>query len=338
VLRLRIPDYSDECQFLELQRGGTTGFAIDANGYIRSNAGGNFEGTVIANAFNTEGCVYAIGSQETQGDFQSSSTASGTKVLSGISTAGATWDRIGVYGEATEADFCGYGVVGRGGYDGVLGQVISTGGYEYNGVEGEAFGGTGTNIGMKGSAGYGATNYGVYGTASGTGTKYASYFEGDVNVTGTLYGGVPAFRIDHPLDPENRYLVHSSVESDEMMNIYNGNVVLDSRGEASVEMPDWFEALNQDFRYQLTAIGVPGPNLYIAEEIAGGRFAIAGGEPGSKVSWMVTGVRRDPAAVANRVAVEVDKPASEVGKYMHPKAYGMPVTAGVGYLEDRELP
>jgi hypothetical protein len=147
---------------------------------------------------------------------------------------------------------------------------------------------------------------------------------------------VKSFKIDHPLDPENKYLVHSCVESDEMMNVYNGNVTLDARGEAWVEMPEWFEALNQDFRYQLTPIGAPGPNLYVAEEIGGNRFQIAGGEPGMKVSWQVTGVRHDPLAVASRMLVEQDKPANEVGKYMHPEAYGMPVTMGVDYHEERE--
>jgi two-component system sensor histidine kinase VicK len=38
--------------------------------------------------------------------------------------------------------------------------------------------------------------------------------------------------------------------------------------EAEIEPADWFAALNKDYRYQLTAISAPGPNLYIAEEIS----------------------------------------------------------------------
>ena len=40
-----------------------------------------------------------------------------------------------------------------------------------------------------------------------------------------------------------------------MMNIYTGNVTTDSEGFATVHLPDWFEAVNTDFRYQLTVIG-----------------------------------------------------------------------------------
>jgi hypothetical protein len=39
---------------------------------------------------------------------------------------------------------------------------------------------------------------------------------------------------------------------------YDGLVVLDDNGEAEIELPDWFTALNKGFRYQLTAIGAPG--------------------------------------------------------------------------------
>ncbi len=63
-----------------------------------------------------------------------------------------------------------------------------------------------------------------------------------------------------------------------MMNIYNGTVTLDAHGRATVTMPEWFSALNRDFQYQLTAIGAPGPKLYIASEMYGNAFQIAGGE------------------------------------------------------------
>jgi hypothetical protein len=163
--------------------------------------------------------------------------------------------------------------------------------------------------------------------AQNTGGGRAGYFAGDVTVTGTLSKGGGSFRIDHPLDPERKTLSHSFVESPDMMNVYNGNVVLDARGEASIELPAWFGALNRDFRYQLTAIGGPGPNLHVADEIKENRFRIAGGSPGLKVSWQVTGIRQDPYANAHRIQVEEDKPAAAVGTYLHPEAYGKPARA-----------
>ncbi len=132
--------------------------------------------------------------------------------------------------------------------------------------------------------------------------------------------------IDHPLDPENAYLTHAVVASPEMLNVYTGTVILNEDGTAVVELPSWFEALNQDARYQLTAIGVPAPNLYIAQELRNSLFTIAGGKPGMKVSWMVTAVRYDPYAAAHRTPVEAVKPAHERGSYLHPEVYSQPAT------------
>ncbi|MCC7438080.1 MAG: hypothetical protein IT211_06235, partial [Armatimonadetes bacterium] len=145
---------------------------------------------------------------------------------------------------------------------------------------------------------------------------------GNLTVSGTVAKGGGTFKIDHPLDPKNKYLYHSFVESDEMMNIYNGNITLNSEGQATVTMPAWFQALNTEFRYQLTCIG-GFAQVYVAEEMQGNQFTIAGGKPGMKVSWQVTGVRNDPFAQKYRVEVEVEKPAAERGNYLHPEAYGI---------------
>jgi hypothetical protein len=155
---------------------------------------------------------------------------------------------------------------------------------------------------------------------------------GNLTVTGNLSKGSGSFRIDHPLDPANKYLSHSFVESPDMMNIYNGVAVLDTEGNATVVLPDYFQALNSDFRYQLTAIGAPGPNLYIAKEISANRFKIAGGKPGAKVSWQVTGVRQDAYAQAHRIKVEEEKPAQEKGHYLHPELFGATDRETVGAL------
>src|SRR5215217_3170753 len=230
----------------------------------------------------------------------------------------------------------GYGVFGESNSSlGVKGQSDS-----HYGVYGQSDSGFGV-------VGFSNSYTGVYGhSASG----YAAWLDGKVNIRGTLFKPGGSFKIDHPLDPANKYLSHSFVESPDMKNVYDGVVVLDDKGEAEIELPDWFGALNKDFRYQLTAIGAPGPNLYIAEEISGtntkysrksssnnnnnnsSRFKIAGGISGMKVSWQVTGIRKDPWANANRIEVEADKPDEERGYYIHPDLYGQPAEKGINLL------
>ena len=191
---------------------------------------------------------------------------------------------------------------------------------------------TGVNIGIQGLT-YSPSGYGVYGAGYNTSTAvygwnlntagYAGYFAGDVHVNGTLTKSAGAFRIDHPLDPANSYLNHSFVESPDMKDLYDGVVTLDDSGQAWVQLPDWFEALNQDFRYQLTPIGQFAP-VFVSQEIQDNRFQIAGGSAGMRVSWLVTGIRHDAYAEAHRIPVEEDKPAGERGTYLYPELYGQP--------------
>ncbi|CAG0932276.1 hypothetical protein TFLX_02515 [Thermoflexales bacterium] len=177
--------------------------------------------------------------------------------------------------------------------------------------------------GVMGVADGGPSAKGVFGYSH---SGYAGYFDGNVRavghltVTGNIYGAAKYFLIDHPLAPADKYLVHTSVESPDMKNVYDGVVVLDKHGEAVVTLPAWFEALNRDFRYQLTCIGGYAP-VYIAEEVRDNTFKIAGGKPGLKVSWQITGIRQDPWANDHRIPVESDKPASERGTYLYPQGY-----------------
>jgi hypothetical protein len=168
----------------------------------------------------------------------------------------------------------------------------------------------------------------VYGSSAG-GNGFAGYFNGPVHVNGTLSKNGGSFKIDHPLDPANKYLSHSFVESPDMMNIYNGITLLDEHGQATIPLPEWFQTLNRDFRYQLTALGAPQPNLYVAAEVAGNQFAIGGGQPGAKVSWQITGIRQDPWANAHRIPVEEEKAGDERGKYLNPELYGQQPDAAI---------
>ena len=157
--------------------------------------------------------------------------------------------------------------------------------------------------------------------ANGNGTFGPTQINGDLNVTGAITAGTKDFKIDHPLDPANKYLYHTSVESPDMLNIYNGNITTDQNGSATVELPNYFEALNRDFRYQLTVIG-QFAQAVVAEEISHNHFTIRTSQPSVKVSWQVTGIRQDGWANAHRTLAEEDKPAGERGTYLYPELYG----------------
>lgn len=264
----------------------------------------------------------------------------------------------GVYGQSTASGGTGIlgeanqgtgatGVQGQSSTDtgvGVLGKSRGTGGH---GVHAEATGSSGIGLYAKGPTGiqvFGNPAIDAWGLDPGTGQfGVAARFAGEVDcgvikATG-IFGtelqiqGTKNFRIDHPLDPANKYLYHASIESSDVMNLYNGNATLDTKGEAVVQLPNWFGALNADFRYQLTAIGAPGPNLYIAQEITNNHFKIAGGKAGTKVSWQVTGVRQDPYIKAHPMTVEEEKTGAERGKYVYPEGYGLSAADGINPIE-----
>jgi hypothetical protein len=158
------------------------------------------------------------------------------------------------------------------------------------------------------------------GAMPGNNNNYTSaIFSNDILVEGNLLvEGTKNFEIDHPLDPLNKTLDHAAIESSEVLNQYSGNITLDANGEATVNFPDWFSSINTDFRYQLTAVGAPGPNLYVAKKVNGNRFTIAGGTPGMEVSWQVTGKRNDAYMQAHPFQVERTKSEKMRGHSMLP--------------------
>jgi hypothetical protein len=187
--------------------------------------------------------------------------------------------------------------------------------------------------GVIGEANNGAYAYGVWGKST---SGAAGFFDGRVEVTGNLTKGGGGFKIDHPLDPEHKYLFHSFVEAPEPMNVYSGNVTTDEDGNVEVALPDYCEALNQDFRYQLTVIGELAQAV-VAEEIIGNQFKVRTDRPNIKVSWQVTGIRRDAFTNMYRMPIEEDKPDEELGTYLHPEAFEQAETRGADYARRAEL-
>jgi hypothetical protein len=214
--------------------------------------------------------------------------------LSGVE--GTSTSYYGVYGDSST----GYGVYGRSTHNvGVDGWSTYNVGVRGEGLNNDGVYGTTRAAGRSGVVGIHTGNgNGIYGENRSTG--FAGHFSGRVHVNGTLSKSSGSFKIDHPLDPANKYLSHSFVESPEMMNIYNGNVTTDAKGVAKVTMPDYFSALNRDFRYQLTCIGTFAQAI-VASEIKGNQFVIKTDKPRVKVSWQVTGVRQDAYANAHPI-------------------------------------
>ena len=189
--------------------------------------------------------------------------------------------------------------------------------------------------GNYGNGVFGAADVGV-GIYGWVGSGWAGYFDGNVRVVGGLsVTGAKNFVIDDPRDPANKYLYHASVESPDMKNIYDGVVTTDARGDATVLLPTYFEAINRDFRYQLTVVGQFAQAI-VAKEIKNNRFTIKTDKPNVKVSWQVTGIRNDAYAQANPMQVEVTKPAAERGTYLAPEVFGQPASKGVQYEAVRQ--
>jgi TGF-beta propeptide len=311
--------------------------------------GGGTSGTVTLNVDTTKVPLLAAsntftGNQTVNGNIATSGQLTAVSVLANGVTANN--GAIGVTGSGEDYGVEGFGSTGLYGYGplGVDGESPDTGGTGVFGY-GTATGvfGSGGTTGVEGSSSA-SEGYGVYGesqSSSGIGGGfyntttgdalfaynqsggYAAFFDGNVDVDGKLSKAGGSFKIDHPLDPANKYLYHSFVESPDMMNIYNGNVVTDGNGDAVVQLPDWFEALNRDFRYQLTVIG-QFARAIVASEVSQQRFTIKTDQPNVKVSWQVTGIRQDAWANANRIQVEVPKAAAERGFYLHPELFGAP--------------
>jgi hypothetical protein len=208
---------------------------------------------------------------------------------------------IGVYGRGLQLG----GVFGQGGQYGVSGYsqvgtgVLGTSEINGDGVRGDAQQG-------RGVVGTSRDSFALYGSSTNSiglfvsAPALAAVLNGLLLCNGWLVGAGKTFRIDHPSDPAGKYLNHASVESSELKTFYDGKVELDATGRATVQLPSWFDELNGDIRYQLTAVGAAAPDLHVAAELANGRFEIAGGPPGCTVCWQVTAVRRDRWAKATR--------------------------------------
>jgi hypothetical protein len=289
---------------------------------IHGEGSGPFRGVQGTSAIGTG----VLGQSSSYGVRGNSSSGTGVRGLclsgfSGTGVDGICSDGTGVSGYSGS----GPGMLGSStsgpGVQGSSTSSVGVGGHSSSapGVQGSSTSGPGV-------LGYSGSGPGVFGLRTDPAGE-AGFFDGGVTVANgdlTVVNGNKPFKIDHPLDPQNKYLLHNAVESSERKNVYDGVALLDEDGEARVELPEWFEALNGDFRYQLTAVGGSAPGLHVAEELSENRFKIAGGEEGMKVCWQLTGTRKDRWAAANPFEVEQEKPEEERGRYLDPSLYDAP--------------
>ncbi len=333
-----------------------TSFPIDYRLHVNTNSGSAVYGRTTASGltYGVHGRSESLGGIGVLGE---ASTATGnTRGVQGLSesTAGRGVSGIvsassgtprGVYGQAQAGDGAGvYGVnnAGAGGAPGVHGVsnapfgsgVFGQG--KFSGVNGQATGSVGAGVYGASSPGE-FTNYGVWGFASESSIDYGVYCNGRFAATGTK-----SFRIDHPLDPGGRFLHHYCTEGPEPLNVYGGTVMTDDHGEARVVLPEYFEAINRDYRYSLTVVDDSDDDDFVqakvAREIHDHEFKIRTSAPFTKVCWEVTAVRDDLWVRTHGAPAETDKTDRERGKYLHPELYGLPKDASIDRLPEFAQP
>ncbi len=310
---------------------GTSGRAV--YGEVTGTSGVGLWGLASAGSGNTYGVYGRSDSPTGHGMFGYASSGSGLAIgvqghsnsTSGTGIWGesnaASGSNQGVYGLATSAD--GFGVYGHNPH-----------GYGVYGTSNEKAGVFGKTTDLYDPGVYGECAPGGYGSGV-TGWGVGQYMFGVLSIGTLSASGYKAFRIDHPLDPENKYLMHYATESPIPQNFYVGNVVTDAQGYAWVELPDYFEEINKNFKYQLTVLDDADSTGFVqvkvSKKIRGRHFQIRTSAPRTEVSWRVDADRNDLFNRRYPPQDVLDKPAREKGTYQHPELYDLGPERGMSY-------
>jgi len=296
---------------VQVNNSNANGVGLDVNSAVTGGVAVRARNTLASNTFST-----------IQAESNSNSAAASAVVGS---TTGLAWgvsgqvsatasSQAGIYGSNLRANG-GHGVLGIG-YNGSVGETNYSSGYGMFSENYDAILPLGLGVGTAGTGYYGILGEDRYlGTSAGA---YGVYSNGNFGSS-----GVKAFCIDHPEAPEDKFLRHFSMESNEVLNVYRGTIICDANGEAVVQLPDYYDLINKEPSYQLTAIGAYA-QLYIKSEVENGSFVIAGGNPGMKVSWELVALRNDPylQQYPEHREVVVEKDERSKGKLLMPHLYG----------------
>lgn len=310
-------------------------------GYLTAGSAGAFTGSTVgvySVSTNTSAAVGSAGVLGRDGNPGITTFAGGTGLMGlGASSAtaviayntGTTAANFGVYSEILST--ASAAIIGFDGIQSVYGSTLVANG---TGVYGDGNAGN-NSVGVWGETYNSGTNsVGVFGRAiTGGANRYGGFFTNDLGSTGTK-----PFMIDHPQDPENKYLKHFSMESPEILNMYRGNVMLDANGEGTITMPGYFTSVNNtNYSYHLTPVGA-NAQVWVAEEINSGVFKIKSTVPNIKVSWMVMTERNDPylQQYPEERQVEIEKEDNAKGKYLVPELYGKTQKDAIYHTEKHE--
>lgn len=283
-----------------------TGLSRGVSGQSDSNAGRGVNGFATSTAGTTYGVFGETASSAGRGVHGLASSTTGINFgVSGISASSAGRGILGLTQSLTGTTYGGYFETASTSGRGVFGIATNTTA-------------SGTPFGVLGQADTGTNGYGVYAS-------------GDLGAS-----GVKSFRIDHPQDPENKYIVHYSSESPFPQNFYNGNVTTDGNGYAWVELPEYFADINTNFKYVLTVVDNVDANEFvlakISKKIVGNRFQIRTSAPRTEVSWEVKADRNDARIQHKRPTDIREKTGLERGMYQHPEYFGQPANKGMDYV------
>lgn len=299
----------------------------------------------------------AWGTDELRGDYQG--TTGGTSGVHGLASSTGSASVYGVFGEASTT--AGRGVFGdataaTGSTTGVYAHSASTTGRAMVAIADAASGNTrGLIVSVNSPTAWGidarsnATSgapYAIVGTDHSPGGGHGVFGQ-ELATTGLCYGtvgrcdstagygvysvgdtgasGTKSFRIDHPFDPANKYLLHYSTESPYPQNFYSGNATTDANGYAWVTLPDYFEEINTNYKYQLTIVDDRDAADFVAvkvsKKIRQNRFQIRTSAPNVEVSWRVEADRNDLYVRRKQPKDVLDKEGPEIGTYQHPELY-----------------
>jgi len=167
--------------------------------------------------------------------------------------------------------------------------------------------GSGSAIDTNQTGTIGATVGGLYvEPIKSTATLFTTVLGYDTTTKQVVYSTTgKTFIIDHPLDADNKYLVHCCLEGPESGVYYRGKSEIVNGTSAEIQLPAYVGALCTDLTVQITHIYDGTVKAFSASELdtATNTFTVHG--ENGRFNWLVHGKRGDVTAEVNKADVTV---------------------------------